>query len=480
MGLSIQQRLAALPSAEREAWIRERPDWVLQEMERGEWWYTARPEQIPPPGGDWMIALALAGRGFGKTRAGAEWLVERILKHPTDRHGIPTEWLVIAESLSDTQTICMEGPAGFLRSLDRRGIKHRYTRSPKPKVRFPDGMIVYCEGADDADVGRGYNAAGVWGDEPCKWPNAYGSWYEGIMPSLRADLEADHPRAFFTTTPKPIQLLQEWVKRYMEGDPTIHLISGSTFDNKDNLSPQVVAELKRRYEGTVIGRQELYGEILEAVEGALFSRRHINAHRVADVPDDLFYIAVGMDPSTTTTEDSDETGIVVVGANRARHQFVLADRSLRAAGREAALTAWRTVAEYGADVLVYENNQGRQWLAEVLTDAYKELQQAGIFPANTSPPMKAVNAKQGKKTRAEPVAMRLEQGRFHFVGELPALENQCVSYIPELAKDSPDRMDAMVYASRHLMAGEKNTGTIATPTGSAVRDLWTPAAYFVD
>ena len=113
MGLSLQDRVSALPLAEREAYIAGVPEWMLKEMQRGEWWWVARPEQIPPPG-DWFVCLALAGRGFGKSRAGSEWVVDKCLTHPFDARGVPTEWLVIAETLSDARTICMEGPAGSL------------------------------------------------------------------------------------------------------------------------------------------------------------------------------------------------------------------------------------------------------------------------------------------------------------------------------------------------------------------------------
>lgn len=125
MGLSLQDRVALLPAEEREAWVREQPPWIVEEIQRGEWWWVARPEQVPPPG-NWLVCLALAGRGFGKSRAGSEWIVNQALRHPYDRHDVPTEWLVIAETLSDARTICMEGPAGILRVLERRKVKHRY------------------------------------------------------------------------------------------------------------------------------------------------------------------------------------------------------------------------------------------------------------------------------------------------------------------------------------------------------------------
>lgn len=457
MGLSIAQRLALLPGDVRTRWLSEQTSDVIREMRRGEWWYTARPEQVPPPG-DWMIALYMAGRGAGKSRSGSEWLVEQVLKHPYDRHGVGTEWSIIAETLADARLICIEGPSGVLNVLDRREIKYRYKQSPKSMILIGDSRI-HTLGADDEDVARGSNLSGVWLDEIAKWLLPYESWYHGIMPALRADLVNDHPRAFVTTTPKPVKLLIEWMGR---DDGSVHIISGSTFDNAANLSPHVLRELEKRYGGTALGQQELYGKILELTGGGIFKRMDIVKHRVSDIPDDIVATVVGMDPSLTGEDDL--TGIVVMARTVKDHLYVLADRTVPSAGRAAAMAAWRTVADYGADTLCYEENLGKRYLQEVLRDAYLELVKEGVFPQNTSPPMKPIHAKHGKKTRAEPVAMRAEQGRFHIVGEFAELEDEMVTFDPESSsKESPDRMDAMVHAAIHLMAGERRRMRIARP-----------------
>lgn len=459
MGLSLMQRVAQLPPEARGEWLHELSDQALIEVGRGEWWYVARPEQIPPPG-DWLIALALAGRGWGKSRAGAEWLIEQVVKHPHDRHGQPTEWLLIGETLADTRTICLEGPAGILTALRRRKIDHRYKQSPRPMVLFPEGAKVYAEGADDEDVGRGYNASGAWLDEVCKWPKPYESWYEGILPSLRVDLVDDHPRAFITTTPKPIKILREWMGRV---DGTVHLMGGSTFDNAANLSQHVLRELKNRYAGTTLGEQELYGKMLELAGGGLFKRMDIVNNRVDAPPDELVATVVGVDPNLTG-EDA-ETGIVVVARDAKDEMYVLADASYPGTGRAAAMHMWRVMAQWGADILVYETNLGKRWMQEVLADAYVELRdEENLFPRNTTPPMKGVDSKHGKKTRAEPVAMRNEQGRLHMVGEFETLEDQMILFDPESTRESPDRMDALVHACRYLMAGEKRRMRVADPS----------------
>lgn len=458
MGHSLAQRVALLPAPERDAWLASQPLRILEEINRGEWWWTARPEQVPPPG-DWLVALALAGRGWGKSRAGAEWLVEKVLKHPVDRHGQPTEWLLIGETLADTRTICMEGPAGLLRVLVRRGVDFRYKQSPRPMVLFPDGSRIYAEGADDEDVGRGYNAAGAWVDEICKWPKSYESWYEGILPSLRTDLVDDHPRCFATTTPKPIKLLQEWVKR---DDGTIHVMGGSTFDNAANLSQHVLRELKIRYAGTDLGQQELYGKLLELGSGGLFKRMDIVKHRVEIPPDDIVSTIVGVDPNLTGEDDL--FGIIVAARTVNNDIYVLEDASVSQSGRTAALAAWRAMAKWNADTLVYEENLGKRYLAEVLQDAYKESIVLGLFPQHSTPSMLPVHAKHGKRTRAEPVAMRCEQGKLRFVGEWPELEDEMVMFDPESTRESPDRMDALVHGALHLMRGERRTMRVASPS----------------
>jgi phage terminase large subunit-like protein len=451
MALSRKEQLALLPDDVRLELIKSLPAVVVEEMLRDEWWFTARPEQMPPVS-DAFIYLFMAGRGSGKSRSGSEWLVEQVRKHPLDRNGVPTEWLAVADTLADARTINAEGPSGLLNVLNRRGIDYRYKQSPRPMILFPKGAKIYFEGADDPDTGRGYNASGAMLDEIAKWIRPYETWYEGLMPSLRADLVGDHPRAFVTTTPKPINLLLEWVTRE---DSSVHIITGSTFDNAANLSAPVLAELKRRYDGTSMGEQELYGKLLELTGGGLFKRMDLVRHRVPKLPEDVTLVStvVGMDPSLTG--DDDMTGIVVVARDTDNHMWVLGDHSVQAAGREACLAVWQTAAQYRADMVVYEENLGKRYLAETMANSFVELVDDGVFPKHSTPFMKAVHAKHGKKTRAEPVALRCEQGRLHMVGSHDRLEDELVLYDPQSTRESPDRMDAMVHAALHLMAGEK-------------------------
>jgi phage terminase large subunit-like protein len=471
MGRSLQDEFALLPEDVREAWLAEQPKEVLDDILAQQWWWVARPEQVPPETG-YIIFLYLAGRGTGKTRSGSEWIVDRCLTYPTDRSGIATEHLVVAESLSEARKICVEGASGILNVLRRRGFEDGkdfiYTRSPKPKITFTaHGTKIYFEGADNEDCGRGGNNTSMWLDEVCTWRNAERVWLEGLMPSLRADIDGDHPRCFVTTTPKPIPLLREWLATT---NGTVEKSRGSTFDNAANLSAAMLEEMRRRYEGTALGRQELYGEMLDDLEGVLFSGTHINNNRVDIGPEDVAFRVLAVDPSLTGDDESDEMGVVVASRSRDDHMYIVADESVRLTGRDAAIHCWRVFEQYECDMLVVETTLAKGWMAQVLTDAYRELQRDGFFPDHTNPPMMQCDPsfRQGKVLRAEPVAMRYEQGRVHHIGVFQQLEDQMTGWNPAIAKDSPDRLDALVYACRYLMQGEKKKARIIMPSDYAL------------
>jgi phage terminase large subunit-like protein len=461
MSLSAAQKLALLPGKLRRAWLGEQSRETLEQIEKGAWWWVGRPEQFKPPG-DWLVWLIRSGRGWGKTRTGAEDLLDRVFRHPVDAFGQRTEWLVIAETLNDCRTACIEGNSGILSVLARMGLvkgkDFRYWKSPKLMIEFASGQVIYFEGADNADVGRGYNLAGLWADELAKWRYTYNAWYEGILPSLRAPLIDDHPRAVVTTTPKPIKLLIEWQHKT---DGTVVITTGSIFDNIMNLSRFVVEELRKTYEGTRAGLQELYGHLLEDIEGALWSRPMIENNRIkaADLPE-LKMVVVSMDPGATGS--ADETGLVAVGRDYSDRDYVLADWTKRVVGHAAARRAWEMFRLFGATWLIIETNMGKKWLMQVVTDAYKEMQAEGLFPQGP-PPVKDVTSLAGKKLRAEPVASRYEQNRWHHVGTFIELEDQMCTWVPG-ETESPDRIDALVQGGLFLMGREGKLVRIAAPS----------------
>lgn len=469
-----EQVLAMPPEVQAEFFASLDVD-TLEQIARDEWWWTGRPEQMHPEG-DWSIWLMLCGRGTGKTRTGAEWIVQRSIDHPYDLSGFPAERMILAYNLSDAVASCAEGPSGVIRVLQRRGFqevtrgrtyespvnRYSFVKSPKPYIRLLEtGTVIHFTGANP-DAARSKNLADVWCDEIIKWSAPEQTWKEGIRPALRADVPGDKPRALVTTTPKPLQLLRNWVTDQEKWK--VHIVRGSTFDNALNLSEDSVAELREMYEGTALGRQELYGELLDDVVGALFSYSHIHLNRVEMGPERVAHRCVGVDPGLTGDEDGDEMGVIVASRDHHDHMFILADRTTRAAGRDAAIYAWKIFEEYQCDTLVYESNLGKAWMHQVFTDAFRELQRDGLFPKDiVTPPLAPVFSTQGKQLRAEPVAMRYSQGRVHHIGTFQKLEDQMLSFDPLTSKVSPDRLDALVHACRHLMEGERRRTRIASP-----------------
>ena len=472
MGRSIKEELSYATPEQVEAFLDSCTEQDIIEMGREDWWYTQRPEQVPPDG-NWTIHLYLGGRGTGKTKSGAEWIVERCLKFPYTASGHPANRLVMAYNVSDALTTCIEGESGILSILRRKKMvedkDYSYTKAPKPKIVFLEtGCVIHFTGANKPDVVRGLNLADAWLDEIVKWPDPEQIWKEGIHHALRSDVPGDKPRVFVTTTPKPIEILKKWTKRK---DGFVSLSRGSTFDNLANLNAEFIREIRLEYEGTLIGRQEIYGELLDDMEGPLFSLATINDNRVEEVPDNIGFRVVGVDPCLTGGENGDLMGCVAAYRDRKDHYYVVEDASVRLSGRDAARHVWKVFARHSADVLAVETNLGKQWLTEILRSTYKEMQDEGIFPQYTTPPIKEIHSNHGKKLRAEPVAIRYQQKRVHHVGSFEHLETQMVGWDPTDSKVSPDRLDALVHAIRYLMEGENRTVRFFSPTAVTVRGL---------
>lgn len=443
MALSAYERLSTLPKGKREEWIKSLAPEVANELTAKPWWFIGRPEQQTPEG-DWHIWLILSGRGWGKTRTGGEWLANEVVTQPT-AGDVPTQWAIIAPRFSDTKNVCVEGPSGFLKALQHRGLEpdkdYVYNKSSY-KIIFKSGQVVHMFGADSPNAGRGLNLSGAWLDELAMWPYPYETWTEGLAPALRI---GDRPRVVVTTTPKPIKLIKEWAART---DGSVYLTRGSTFDNANNLSPAALTELQARYAGTRIGKQELYGEILENVEGALWWQSNIDKYRLAEEPRNLQRVVVAIDPAVTAHEDSDETGIVVAGKNGQGEAYVLADYTLRASPLEWAKRAVEAYHAHQADAIVVEVNNGGDMIPTV------------IRQVDPSVKIKQVRATRGKQLRAEPIAAFYEQGRVHHIGVFNALETQMTSWTPEDPK-SPDRLDALVWACTDLLGNTNLTGYLS-------------------
>lgn len=424
-------------------------------------------------------SMFLVGEGMIPThnsRCVYEWLVERVIKYPVDTSGMPTSHLVVAPSIADCENISAEGESGILPILRREGyrdgVDFSYVKSPRPKIVMREhGTKIFFVGADKSDAGRGLNLATIVLDEIIKFPTPRDLWLQALLPALRTNIPGDRPRAACATTPKPITLLKEWAKEARGELPEeeqrksigIKVTRGSTYDNAANLSEHALNGFRRAYAGTSMGRQELEGELLDALDGPLFSYSDIDNNRVLALPDIIEHTSIGVDPNLTGAEDSDMMGCVVVARDNKEHMYVISDESKPLTSGDAARHIWRTYAKYDADSVIVENNLGKAWLRKVLVDTYYQMAKEGFFEAHTHPPIVEVHAQQGKKTRAEPVALRYEQGRVHHMGVFEKLEEEMVGWDPISAKVSPDRMDAMVWACTHLMAGERHTVKIINP-----------------
>lgn len=426
-----------MKKAEKKSWLATLPDDVVFKLYNEPWWFIGRPEQQEPEG-NWNVWLILSGRGWGKTRTGAEWLAQQVIDNPFAPDGVPTQWAVIAPTFADTRNICIEGPSGLLKALQHNGLQpdvdYVYNKSSH-KITFDKGQMIHTFGADSPDAGRGLNLSGAWLDEIAIWPYPYETWTEGLAPALRI---GQRPRVVVTTTPKPIKLLRDWTTRT---DGSVHVTRGSTFDNAKNLSETALIELRARYEGTRTGRQELYGELLEQAEGALWTRDWIEKTRITlDELPPMYRIVVAIDPAVTSGEESDETGIVTAGATADGHFYVLSDDTLRATPNEWGKRAVEAFRKWKADRIVAETNNGGDMVVMVLQQVERNI------------PVTKVHATRGKRVRAEPISALYEQFRVHHVGAFPQLEDQMVMWTPE-SNESPDRLDALVWALTELKDG---------------------------
>lgn len=400
---------------------------LFPKMLEKDWEANAHDHQRPPHG-DWTTWLILGGRGAGKTRAGAEWVRALVASRANDENAKPAIALV-AETYADAREVMIEGPSG-IRAVATEADRPVFEASRRRLV-WPTGAVAYAFSAEDPDGIRGYQFDAAWSDELCKWRYPEETW-SNLQLALRLGLR---PRQIATTTPRPMAL----IKRLMKAKTT-HVTRASTYDNRAYLSDAFFTEIAALYEGTALGRQELLGELVEDIAGALWTWNLIEAARISAAPS-LDRVVVAVDPPTTSGPDADECGIIVAGVaccGDVNTAFVLADRS--AAGLSPRQWAEKAVAayhEFSADRIVVEVNQGGDMAKSV------------IAQIDGAVPIRGVYATRGKRLRAEPVAALYEQGRVRHVGSFATLEDQMTSYVG--SGNSPDRLDALVWALTDLL-----------------------------
>jgi len=385
-----------------------------------DWTFWARPKQLPPDGG-WRVWLILAGRGFGKTRTGAEWV--RALAES----GRVRRIALVAETAADARDVMIEGESGLLACCPSWA-RPRYEPSRR-RVTWPNGAVANSFSADDPDQLRGPQFDAAWADEIAKW--RYEAAWDNLMLGLRLGVD---PRCVATTTPKP----RAWLARLM-ADPGTVVTRGGTRENAANLAPVFLDQILARYAGTRLGRQEVEGEFLAEVQGALWTRMLIEAARAGPpAAGDLARIVVAVDPAVTAGADSDETGIVVAGIGADGRYWVIEDLSGRLSPDLWARRATDAFRRHRADAVVCEVNQGGDLVVATLRT---------VDPAL---PVRAVRATRGKRLRAEPVAALYEQGKVRHAGAFPMLEDQMAGFTGLPGEASPDRLDALVWALTDL------------------------------
>ena len=381
----------------------------------------AREKQILPKG-DWFVWLLLAGRGFGKTRTGAETM--RIWKNH-----FPIIHLV-GETAADARDVMIEGESGILATSPPYD-RPLYEPS-KRRVTWKNGAIANVFSADDPDQLRGPHCYKAWADELAKW--RYPDAWDQLV--LGAQL-GSNPQIVVTTTPRPTDIIKELIDK-----EDTYLTTGTTFENKDNLSKKFIDNIVKRYEGTRLGDQELLAKILEDVEGALWSILLIQKNRVTLCPE-LKRIVVAIDPAVTSKQSSDETGIVVCGLGVDDIGYVLEDISGILTPNGWARRALMCYYKWKADRVIGEVNNGGDLIETVIRNLDKDVS------------YKSVHATKGKLIRAEPIAALYEQGRIKHVGVHSGLETQMTTWNVDTIK-SPDRLDALVWGFTELMLNDKS------------------------
>ncbi|MGL4426692.1 MAG: DNA-packaging protein [Alphaproteobacteria bacterium] len=402
------------------------------------WQLQARTQQRIPQG-DWRIWLILAGRGFGKTRTGAE----TVRRWATQ--GIYQRICLLANNFDDGRKVMLEGQSGLL-SISPEDEQVRYQASRR-MLAWPGGAKAFLYSAQAPHQLRGPQFDAAWIDELAKFPNVTEVW-DQLMFSLRL---GNAPRILITTTPRPLRFLKELMER-----DDVYITTGTTFENAENLAEGYLDMLKQTYLHTRLGLQEIEGKYLEEAKSDALWREEFLSHITCSGPaPPLKRIVVAIDPATTNRPGSDETGIIVAGLDGEGKAYVLEDLSGKLSATQWGLQAVEAYHRHKADRILAEVNNGGD-LVEKL-----------IHSLDASVAFKAVRATRGKSMRAEPVVALYEQKKVFHLKHFPKLVEQMLTYTPN-SSASPDRLDALVWALTELCLGKDQKGK----NSPAIRKIW--------
>jgi phage terminase large subunit-like protein len=430
MIIPLHTKLRAMPMAPRKALLAQLSPQELAYL-LYDWRFWARPEQVPPEQ-DWQLWIIMAGRGFGKTRAGSEWVRSIAEVNPQARIAL------VAATYAEGRAVMVEGEAGLLAIAPP---KQRPVYEPSlRRLRWPNGARATLYSAEDAEGLRGPQHSHGWCDELAKWPQAESTWMN-LELGLRL---GEAPQVCITTTPRPVPLLKQLLLR-----KAAIVTRGRTADNAANLPRSFLRNVKAHYDGTYLGRQELEGELIDDLPGALWTRALLARCHVRHAPP-LVRVVVGVDPPVSSGDKADACGIVACGVDADGKAYVLADMSVQGASPDGwARAVARCSAAVSADKVVAECNNGGELVSAVLHQ---------VAPAL---PVTLVRAAHGKVARAEPIAALYEQGKVFHAGHFPQLEDELcglgVGGAYQGPGRSPDRADALVWALTTLMLGKTAT-----------------------
>lgn len=429
---AILAAFAGLPPDEAEAFLRENVDATTAERLLYFWPLYARPEQLAPTG-SWRWWLLLTGRRWGKTRTASEWVRERVEEGRARSIALIAQDPLAARSVmvGDVTGGAEAGPSSLIKIAppDMRPVYHSSTKT----LTWPNGARATVFSAEDPDQIRGGEFDTVWIDELAALKNLEAVIYNAEIALSARDAFGDQPRGVMSTTPRPLKAIKA-----LKNSPDVKVTGGRLIDNVDNLSPEAVAKLRAKYEGTRIGRQELDGDLLEDVEGALWLPPWLDDLRVDAAPE-LLHCVVAVDPAASSGPLSSECGIVAAARGVDGHGYVLRDESAVLTPKGWGTRVVELYYDLGANEVVAEVNNGGEMVRQIILDVDARV------------PVRMVRASVGKRRRAEPIAALYENnpplhvGRVHHVGSFPQLEDQMTTYTGATGDVSPDRMDALVW-----------------------------------
>lgn len=426
---------------------------LLETFERlkTDWNWIARREQFAPEG-DWAIWLIRTGRGWGKTRVGAEWIIEQ------HKQGVGLSG-IIARTREDLFRYNIRGPSGILSVAPKdfmpytQGDSLRWPGAGQAPYPNSESLLFFSKNPDSI---RGPNLEVAWCDELAGWLAPMECW-NNLRFTMRT---GEHPRIVITTTPKPIRVIRDLVEAAAKRPERVRMTVGSTYDNASNLSGMFIEEMGE-YEGTRIGRQELHGDVLLQAEGALWDWDWFErpGFRLDEPRCDMEKIAVAVDPAATSTEDASETGMVKGGRGEDGRGYLLSDFSGKYTpegwAKKAIFSYFGFDDGIAANIIVAERNNGGEMVKATIDATARELKRKGEIPT-AHIPVKVVWASHGKAARAEPVSTRYEMGRVSHCGDFPELEYQLTSWEQNSGMKSPDRLDALVWLFTYcLETGKK-------------------------